>query len=413
MSESRLRGRGWMLAGTGLLVALGVAAYGITYRNSQVQALQQRADQAAIPTVQVTYAKPGPAQEGLTLPGDVAAWNQASIYAQVSGYVAHWYKDYGAHVTEGELLADISTPGLDAQYAASQASLETAIANYKLAQLTAGRFVALRNSPAVSQQQIDDKTSAADVARAQVAAAAQQVDRYQALIAFKRVVAPFAGVVTARRVNIGDYVTTSGGDASATGSGSASPLFSVADVSKLRIFVAVPQYMGAVLKPGIKATLTLPGKPGKPISADFLTTAGAVSPATRTIVTEFVVTGEPSSLYPGTFVNVELTTPSDPNILTVPSQALLFRSAGTQVATVNDGQHVDLKDISIGRNLGLETEVTAGLTETDKIVANPSLGLLEGEQVTVVQPVSGYGPNGNAIDTQRSSADRRAKSQAD
>jgi RND family efflux transporter MFP subunit len=385
-----------MVAGAGLLVALGLAGYGIWSRGSEVQAIQQTADQAAMPLVQVISAKSGPAQQSLTLPGDVAGWNEAPIYAQVSGYVKHWYKDYGAHVKAGELLADISAPGLDAEYAASQAKLETAVAKYKLAHVTAERYSALQNTPAVSLQQIDDKTSAAETNRAEVAAAQQEVDRYHAMIGFERIVAPFDGVVTARRVNIGDYVTSAGGDASARGS--AIPLFSVADVSKLRIFVAVPQNMGAVLKPGIKATLTLPGEPGKPISADFLTTARAVAAATRTIVTEFVVDGEQSSLYPGTFVDVHLTTPSDHKILTVPSQALLFRAEGMQVATLNDGQHVHLQDVSIGRNLGLETELTAGVAATDKIVANPSLGLLEGQQVKVVQPAQGYEPSGNATD---------------
>lgn len=396
MSGPRRSGRGWMVAGAGLLVALGLAGYGIQSRSSKVQAMQQTADQAAIPTVQVISAKSGPAQLSLTLPGDVAGWNEAPIYAQVSGYVKHWYKDYGAHVKAGELLADISAPGLDAEYAQSKAQLDTAVAEYKLAQVTAERYSALQNTPAVSQQQVDDKTYAAETNRAEVAAAKQEVDRYQAMIGFERVVAPFDGVVIARRVNIGDYVTSAGGDASAIGS--ATPLFRVADVSKLRIFVAVPQNMGAVLKPGIKATLTLPDEPGKPISADFLTMAGAVTAATRTIVTEFVVDGEQSSLLPGTFVNVQLTTPSDQKILTVPSQALLFRSEGMQVATLNDGQHVHLQDVSIGRNLGLETEVTAGLAVTDKIVANPSLGLLEGQQVKVVQPVQGYGSSGNTPD---------------
>ena len=221
--------------------------------------------------MQVISAKSGPAQLSLTLPGDVAGWNEAPIYAQVSGYVKHWYKDYGAHVKAGELLADISAPGLDAEYAQSKAQLDTAVAEYKLAQVTAERYSALQNTPAVSQQQVDDKTYAAETNRAEVAAAKQEVDRYQAMIGFERVAAPFDGVVIARRVNIGDYVTSAGGDASAIGS--ATPLFRVADVSKLRIFVAVPQNMGAVLKPGIKATLTLPDEPGKPISADFLTMA--------------------------------------------------------------------------------------------------------------------------------------------
>jgi membrane fusion protein (multidrug efflux system) len=386
--------RGWVLLGLGLVAALALASYGIWTRATMVTKLQQIADDAAIPRVQVIAPKPGPAQRSLTLPGDVAAWNEAPIYAQVSGYVSHWYKDYGAHVNAGDVLADIEAPGLDAQYQVSKADLDTAQTRYDLAAITAKRYSELINSPGVSQQQVDNFVSAAASAKAEVAAAQQTVARYEALIGFKKVVAPFTGIVTSRRVNIGDYVNSAGGDASVQGS--AKPLFSVADVSKLRIFVAVPQNLGNVLAPGIKATLTLPGDPGNPIKADFLTMAGAVSASTRTIVTEFVVGDGGRALLPGTYVDVRLTVPGAPNILVVPSQSLLFRAEGMQVAVVDGDNHVHLQDVSLGDNLGLDVQVTTGLKATDKIVANPSLGLLEGQQVKVVEPAQGSGSNGGS-----------------
>jgi membrane fusion protein (multidrug efflux system) len=179
--------------------------------------------------------------------------------------------------------------------------------------------------------------------------------------------------------------------------GSARPLFSVADVSKLRIFLAVPQEFGSVLSSGIKATLTLPNAPDKPIDAEFLTTAGAVSTATRTIVTELVVPGgQKPLLLPGAYVEVHLTVPGAPNLLIVPSQALIFRVEGMQVATVGPGDRVHLQDVSLGDNLGSDVQIRSGLTATDKIVANPSLGLLEGQQVKVVQAAHGYEPNGTS-----------------
>jgi membrane fusion protein (multidrug efflux system) len=386
--------RGWVLLGLGLVAALALASYGIWTRATMVTKLQQVADDAAIPRVQVIAPKPGPAQRSLTLPGDVAAWNEAPIYAQVSGYVSHWYKDYGAHVNAGDVLADIEAPGLDAQYQVSKADLDTAQTRYDLAAITAKRYSELINSPGVSQQQVDNFVSAAASAKAEVAAAQQTVARYEALIGFKKVVAPFTGIVTSRRVNIGDYVNSAGGDASVQGS--AKPLFSVADVSKLRIFVAVPQNLGNVLAPGIKAILTLPGDPGNPIKADFLTMAGAVSASTRTIVTEFVVGDGGRALLPGTYVDVRLTVPGAPNILVVPSQSLLFRAEGMQVAVVDGDNHVHLQDVSLGDNLGLDVQVTTGLKATDKIVANPSLGLLEGQQVKVVEPAQGSGSNGGS-----------------
>jgi membrane fusion protein, multidrug efflux system len=270
------------------------------------------------------------------------------------------------------------------------AQLDTAVTNSNLADVTAKRYTEIKNSPGVSQQQIDNFVSAAASAKAQVAVAQENVKRYYALIGFEKVVAPFAGVVTGRQVNVGDYVTSAGGDAAVQGS--ARPLFNVADVSRLRVFVAVPQYLGAVLSSNITATLTLPNAPEKPIKAQFLTMAGAVNAATRTIVTELVVDDGQRALFPGTYVDVHLTAPGAPNILIVPSQALLFRVEGMQVATLRTGDMIHLQNVSLGDNLGLDIQVVDGLTAADQIVANPSLGLLEGQKVKVVQATHGYEP---------------------
>ena len=388
------RRRGWMLAGLGAAAAVALAGYGIWDRGNAVTGLQQDADDAAIPRVQLVAPRPGPAQRTETLPGNVEAWNQAPIYAQVSGYVTHWYKDYGATVQKGEVLAEIEAPGLDAQYEASRAQLETAVENYDLAQKTADRYSELKNSPAVSQQQVDNYVSAAAAAKSQVAAAQENVKHYYAMIGFEKVMAPFDGVVTARQVNVGDFVTSAGGDAASQGA--ARSLFTVADVTRLRVFVAVPQNFGQVLKPGITATLTLPNAPEKPIKADFLTQANAVSPSTRTIVTELVVNDGQRVLFPGTYVDVHLTVPGAPNILVVPSQALLFRAEGMQVATVDAGNHVHLQAVTVGDNLGLDVLDVSGLATADRIVANPSLGLLDGQKVKVVQAAQGYQPGGTA-----------------
>ena len=393
-ARGRARGRGWIVTGLGIAAALVLAGYGIWTRQAALADLQQVADTAAIPLVQVTMPKPGPAERTLTLPGNVAAWNEAPIYAQVSGYVTHWYKDYGAHVEKGELLAEIDAPGLDAQYKANLAQLDTAVTNYNLANVTAKRYTDIKNSPGVSQQEIDNYVSAAASAKAQVAVAQANVKRYYAMIEFEKVVAPFAGVITARQVNLGDYVTSAGGDAA--GQGSVRPLFNVADVSRLRVFVAVPQYLGAVLSSNITATLTLPGAPEKPIKAQFLTMAGAVNASTRTIVTELVVDEGQRALFPGTYVDVHLTAPGAPNLLIVPSQALLFRAEGMQVATLGEGDVIHLQNVTVGDNLGLDIQVLAGLTATDKIVASPSLGLLEGQKVKVVQPTQNDEPKATA-----------------
>lgn len=374
----------WICIALAILGVGAVAAYGIWSRSASLKNLQNETNDLAIPRVQLVTPTPGPATRSLTLPGNVAAWNQAPIYAQVSGYVIQWNVDYGAHVRKGDVLAEIDAPGVDASYQASRAQLETAITNYNLAELTAKRYSDIRNSPGVSQQQIDNFTAAAAAAKSEVQAAQEKVAHDYALIGFKKVLAPFDGVVTARRVNVGDYVTSAGGDAAVQGS--AKPLFIVADTSKLRVYVAVPQNFGGVLSPDLTAILTLPNAPEKPIQAKFLAMADAVDPATRTIVTEFVIDEGQRMVFPGTYVDVHLTVPGAPNILVVPSQALLFRAEGMQVAKVGSDGRVRLQPVSVGDNLGLTIQVVAGLEPSDRIVASPSLGLLDGQEVKIVDP---------------------------
>ena len=393
------RTRFWVVAAmVGLAVAAALAGYGIWSRNASVAQLQQTADDAAVPRVQSASPKPGPAEDSLTLPGEVVAWNEAQIYGQVSGYVSQWLKDYGAPVEKGEVLATIDTPSLDALYEVSKAQLAAAQAQLNIAELTAKRYNALTPGIAISQQTIDTMNAAAAAQKAQVAAAQQNVSNYEAQIDFKKIRSPFAGIVTARRVNVGDFINAGGADA--TLRSTAQPPFSVGDVSKLRVFVSVPQEYGSNLKPGIRAELQLPGNPGNPITAQFLTNAGAVERATRTIVTEFVVDNpQQEGLLPGAYVNVKLMLPGNPNILIIPSQALLFRAAGLQVAVIEGGDHVRLQNVTMGRNLGLDVQVVAGLKATDTIVANPSVALLDGQQVKVVQAAKGYEPGGDQSPT--------------
>ncbi len=260
--------RGRMVALIGVVVAGGLAAFGIWSRSDTVATLKQEADDTAIPRVQVVSPKPGPPHRTLTLPGNIDAWYEAPIYAQVSGYVAHWFKDYGAPVKAGDVLATVNTPSLDAQFEASKAKLAVAQARYKLAVITARRWAALSGTQAVAQQDVDVKAADAAEQKAEVSAAEQTVAQFQAMVAFKNLVAPFDGVVTARRTNVGDYVNSTGGDSTVRSAPAA--LFSVADIHQMRIFVSVPQNYADALKPGLTATLTLPQKPGNPIPAQFL-----------------------------------------------------------------------------------------------------------------------------------------------
>jgi RND family efflux transporter MFP subunit len=385
-ARRRRRLYGWLALGA----AVVLAAYGIWSRSHAVSNLKTEADDAAIPRVQVASPTAAPAQRTLVLPGSINAWYEAPIFAQVSGYVSHWYKDYGAPVKKGDVLATIEAPSVDAQYQAAKADLATAQARYQLAVVTAQRWAALSGTQAVAQQDVDIKKADAVAQRTVVAAAQQNVARYAAMVAFKKLIAPFDGVVIARNTDIGDYVNAAGGDASLRAS--ATPLFSVADMHALRVFVSVPQEYSTFLAPRLHATLTLPQNPEKQIPAQFLTTANAVKPVSRTVITELTLPNPNHALWPGTYVDVHFTFPGDPGLLIVPEQALLFRSAGTQVALVEPDNRIHLQNVDLGRNLGTDVEILSGLRASDRFVANPSLGLLEGQRVKIVQPAKGYQP---------------------
>jgi membrane fusion protein, multidrug efflux system len=383
-----MKRRTLLIVGSAITLVAAVLGYGLIGRIRAVTALTRVADEQSITPVQIISPQRGPAMRPLVLPGTVSAWYQAPIYAQVSGYVQNWNEDYGADVRAGQVLATIDAPGLDAQYAAAQASLRVAQANYKLAVSTAKRWQALAGTPAVSDQEVEAQTAAAAARKAEMEAAAQNVARYAALEAFKRVVAPFDGVVTARLTNVGDYVNAAGGDVLA--SGKASQLFTVADVHALRIFVSIPQDYASLVGPRVTATLHEPSQPDKSIQAKFLTTARAFDPNTRTAVTELTVDNSSHRLWPGAYVEVVFQIPTDPSVLTMPEAALIFRENGAQVAIVDAQNHVHLRKVTLGQNLGKTVQVTSGLSAGDKLVNNPPAGLLDGQRVQPVMPAAGY-----------------------
>ena len=383
-----MRRRTLLNLGAPALVLAMLLAYGITRRERALSELTGMSIAQAAWPVQIIAPTRGPSVRPLILPGTVRAWYEAPIFAQVSGYVHSWNVDYGAPVRAGQLLAMIDAPSLDAQYATAKANLHVAKANYRLALSTAQRWQALAGTVAVSKQEVDVQVAGAAARQAELEEATQEVARYAALESFKRVVAPFDGVVTARLTDVGSYVNAAGGDLSVRGS--STELFTVADVHKLRVFVAVPQDYADHLVTGITATLHLPSQPGTPIKAQFLTTARAFSDNTRTAVTELTVDSSNPALWPGTYVDVEFEVPADPRVLTIPEGALIFRAAGTQIATVEHGNRVHLRNVTLGENLGAVVQITSGLAASDRLVNNPPAGLLEGQRIEEVTPAPGY-----------------------
>ncbi|GKS68909.1 RND family efflux transporter, MFP subunit [Nitrosomonas sp. PY1] len=369
-------------------------------------ALQKEALDNSIPTVAITHAKPSPAEETIKLPGNLQAWFQAPVYAQVSGYVREWHKDYGAQVKVGDILAEINVPALDAKYRQSKADLETERALNELAIITAERYIALRKNQAVSEQSITVKVAEAKAQAARVKAAEQHVKSFEALIRFKTIVAPYEGVVIDRSINVGDYINKEGTISTPSGE-VVRNLFTVADISRMRLFVNVPERFGPFLHDGLTADVTVPQLPNRHFTAHFLTSARGFDTSTRTVVTEFVIENEDKALWPGSYATVHITAQVEKDILTIPSSAMVFQEKGTQVAVVDDDHRVRFKSIMVTRILDATVEVSEGISVNDRIINNPSAALLEGDQVRIVTPTKGYmleDKSGSELKTSRESA---------
>jgi RND family efflux transporter MFP subunit len=364
-----------LIGGIVLIIAVATVIWGIYSRQQSEAALSEWTGRQAIPTVAVAQPSHSTLAQKLVLPGDVQAFYEAPIYARVSGYLASWSQDIGAHVRRGQTLGVIDTPDLDQEMAQAQADLATAQARQNFADLTAERWHALLASKSVSQQSADEKEGNALAVRAEVNAQRAHVDRLRALQNFKRLAAPFDGIVTARNTDIGALINA--------GSNAAAPLFKVADMHEMRVYVRVPQSYAAELKPGLNATLTEPQYPGRIFNAKLETTSVSVALQSRTVLVELLAANPDGKLWPGTFAEVTFDLPGDAPVLRVPASALIFRNQGAQLATVGSDNRVALKDVTIGKNLGTEIEIESGITQADRIITSPLDSIENGEQVVV------------------------------
>ncbi len=374
------------------LAAVAIAAFGILQRRSHEAEVTQWTQEQAVPTVALLTPRTGAATRKLSLPGTVQAWYEAPIYARVSGYLKEWYFDYGAHVKKGDLLAEIEAPDLDAQLAASQAKLNSAKAQVKVReaerQFAQSTFDRWRKSPkgVVSVQEQESKqadynsaVAQLNAATAEVAADQGEIDRLAALEDFKRIVAPFDGVVTARETDIGALINAGSG----TGGGNGPELFRVADLHKMRVYVQVPQQLSAGMRQGLSAELHLPQYPNKTFAAMVATTSSAINLDARTLLVELHAENPDTLLQPGAYTHVDFELPTDPDVVRIPTSALIFRERGLEVATVGPGNKIELKPITLGRNLGTEVEVLKGLTASDRVVNSPPDSLAAGDVVRV------------------------------
>lgn len=368
--------------------ALGLAVSGIMDRARSKQEVAAWTNAQTVPTVRVVRPERGSGEQELILPGNVAAFITGSLYARASGYITAWNKDIGARVTKGEILATISAPDLDQQLEQAkgqlvqlQAAVQQAQANADLGHVTDQRTSQLVAQGWQSKQQGDtDRLNAASlaaavsVAKANVVAQQAAVSRLEELTGFEQIKAPFDGVVTARNVDIGDLVNAGGNTGRA--------LFQVADISRMRIYVNVPQAFLEDLAPGIKATLHLPGQK-ETFEAELVSTSNSLAENSRTALVELQANNPDGKLWPGAFAEVHFHVPADPNRLTVPLTALVFGAQGMRVAALDAEDKVALKPVVVGRNLGNRVEIESGLAPSDRLVDSPLESTQTGDTVNV------------------------------
>jgi RND family efflux transporter MFP subunit len=317
------------------------------------------------------------------------AFEDSPIYARTNGYLVRWYKDIGSRVKEGDLLATIDTPEIDQELSQTRAARQQIVAQLELAKISAERWENLRKSDSVSAQEADQQTSGYKQAQANLAAADANVRRLEQLEGFKKVYAPFSGVITKRNVDPGALINAGAG---VTGR----ELFDIARVDPLRVFTSVPQAYAPFIKVGASTTVTLQEFPGQRFSAKVARTAESIDPNTRTLLTEVDVPNRDGRLLPGSFGEVHFAVGSNVNKVTVPVNAMLFRSEGTRLAVVGPDNKVELRAISIGKDYGTTLEVLAGVSTQDQIVINPPDSLEDGQQVTLAPPSPGQGQDQSA-----------------
>lgn len=341
--------------------------------------LRHETNAQSIIMVHTISAERAPLLEDIVLPGNVLAWHEAPIYARTKGYIKTWYVDIGSHVDKGSLMAVIETPELDAQLRQAEADLNVAIADDKLAQITAVRWKNLVKTDSVSKQETDEKVDTAIATAARVVAYRANRDRLKELVSFERLIAPFKGIISYRATDIGDLINIGSAPAEVK------PLFRVVQINPLRLYVKIPQTYSSRIKPDMKVSLQFAEHPGQRFPARLLDTAHAIDPTTRTLLAQFVVENKNEELLPGGYTEVHFEMPSYPDAVRIPIGAMIFRKSGLQVATLDKNNRVVLKKVNVDRDFGNFIEIASGISVGEKIIINPSDSIYNGQQVRVDQ----------------------------
>jgi RND family efflux transporter MFP subunit len=362
-----------------LIIPLALCVLGLFtwFSKSRTQsALAATTQASAAEPVSVFRPQMGDLSDDLVLPATLQAFSEAPIYARTSGYVAHWYADIGQHVSSGQVLAQIDSPDVDQQLIRARATLNQSQANLTLAGVTTQRYQDLIKSNSVAQQEVDQNNQNLTSQKAAVVSAAADVKQLEEMQGYEKVTAPFAGVVTERRTDIGDLIN-------AGNSGTGAELFRLSKIDVMRIFVSVPEAYSEQIVSGMHVSLQLTELPNQTFVGQVARNNHAINVATRTLLVEVDVPNPSGKLLPGAYgqVHFKLTSPTRP--LIVPSGSILFQSAGPQVAVVTAKNTIELRKVVIGRDFGNTMEITNGISTQDSVIASPPDYLVNGMPVTV------------------------------
>ena len=357
-------------------VALGYEIYsGVTARAKASQALEKETLAESIPTVSVIRPKVTNGAQEVVLPGNMQAYIDTPIWARASGYLRAWHVDIGAHVKRGQLLAEIEAPEVDQQLHQARANLVVSQANLKLAQITAARYQNLFKTDSVAKQDVDNAVQDAAAKTANVTSDEANVSRLEQMVGYERVYAPFDGIITVRNVDVGALVDA---DANAAGK----ELFHLASNNTLRVYVNVPEVYSRAATPGVTAYLTLTEYPERKFHGTIVRNAKAIDVNSRTLLVEVDVKNTTGELLPGSYVSVHFKLASKVEAVTVPSNTLLFRAQGLQVAKVRDGR-AELAAVTLGHDYGDSVEIVSGLRAGEAVIVNPSDSIASGDRVRI------------------------------
>jgi membrane fusion protein, multidrug efflux system len=368
-----------MSGGAMLLIAL-VGGFVPQFRQRQTAAADTK--ELAIPSVAVVSPIATTPHSGLNLPAEVKPWQEASIFARVNGYLKDWLVDIGAHVQKDQLLAEIDTPDLDQQLAQAKSQAVLAKRNFEQAKKTNTKWQELYKEGVVSQLDAENTDTSQGTNQANTEAFAANLRFLEQEVAFERVTAPFPGIITARNVNVGDLITANN---------TSVEMFHIQQTDPLRVYFRIPQEDAANIVVGQTFNVQVGAESAKTYPGKVISTSGAVSPDSRTMLVELQVENSKNEILPGSYATVRVPEVALGKLVTLPDNTLIFRGKNVEVGVVDANSVVQLREVKVGRDFGVQSEILSGVSESDKVIVNPSDSLVTGAIVRVASPATPVG----------------------